>query len=687
MIYNCHILQERNKVDTLLGDLLLRADNDDDLVMYEDIVDYGTVIQEGEANRFLPMEGDEEPGHMREPVQPFVMHFHEDPDMDITIREFISDYTRGRMNRSQGRRMWRLLFRSLRRMVTERPVPSMSFETFERHVQQCVPQPTVHWKVRRLDTGEEIFGHGSAFPEKKFQDKSIFETMCVWTRISLKEMIRFHAALHPESEFIVDGMLDFTKVQLNFTYDGIPHSKSSSDNLTVMGLRFEGCKQVYIPNVRVARREEAKDLSKFMDCFVDECIDLGVKVNFFLADAPMRSFIKCLKGHAGRHSCEYCLASGQCVQKRIVYPANMRDQEPRTHANWLEHVQDLEDQREDGINVGNVRGITGRSPLLRIPGFDMLKNAPSDPLHRDWLGLMKSTLWRNTVGMSKQGGLSARGRKIRDVVSDIYRKVRLPSEFSHRARPIDYPNFKGHEWKSLAVTTFPTICDIVQTEIDHQTAHVWLLFIFLIFVYNGPDWIRQRLGKDYLKAIHSQLYEEFEESFGQSACTFNWHNFWHMPEIRDSGTSCQHSTEPYESAYGLVQVSFAPGTRNVGLQIVRNMLLRMVDHQAGKACRKHLVIEPEKAKTKRDDSIVIDKYLNYYKVMNMEGNQLAVQKIMTKPWTSDIDNNLPMSMVGVKVYQGLRPKQSLMLKENVRGKGVMAENGVLVPMYWDLLFS
>ncbi len=683
------LLQANSSFDSILEDLLLKADNVDENHIDEDIDDFETVIDAGPENCFLPPRDEDEHAVLREPVHPFVLHFHEDEDLDIFIREFISDYTRGRMNRSQGRRMWQLFFRNVNRFVKHRCIPQMSFETFERRVQECVPQPTVHWKVQRLDNGEIIRGHGASYPEKKFEDKSIFETMCVWTRMKLKDLIRFHAALHPQADFIVDGCLDFRRVELNFTYDGIPHSKSSSDNLTVMGLRFEGCKQVYIPNVRVAKRHEPKDVSAFMDQFIDECIELGVKVNFFLADAPMRSFIKCLKGHAGRHSCEYCLAPGQCVHKRIAYPANMRDKEERTHEKWLEHVESLEELRQQNPSENNVRGVTGRSPLLRLPGFDIVKNAPSDPLHRDWLGIMKSTLWRHTVGMSKQGGASATGRRITQEVSDVYRNIRLPSEFSHRARPIDYANFKGHEWKSLAVTAFPTIVEVVETEIDHQTAHVWLLFVFLIFVYNGPDWIRQRLGKDYLKAIHSQMYEEFEESFGQEACSFNWHNFWHMPDIRDTGSSPQHSTEPYESAYGLVQVSFQPGTRNVGLQIVRNMLLRVVDHKAGSACHKNLLIEsekPDKRATKRENSIVIDRNMNYYKVVQIEGNELAVRKMLTERWECPIDMNLPLAMVGVKKFKGLHDKQSLLLRDNVKGKGVLLQ-GLLIPLYWDLLFA
>ena len=598
------------------------------------------------------------------------------------VQDFVRRCNRRRMNKAQRKEMWS--------MVSDwqffDPTEMQSYDTLDRKLKAALPCPTVHWRVRNLATGKIYCGRGKSFPEKKFRNKRLFETLCIWTRVHLRDLIRFHAGQHPNADFIVNGKIDYRKVHFNFTYDGIPNGKSSPDNLNVMGVQFRGCRQVYIPCVRVARRRETKNLSKFMDRFVQQCITLGVHVDLFLADAPMRSFIKCLKGHAGRFSCEYCEAMGECIQKRICYPKSTMNSTKRTHAAWVDHVEELE-RRKNDEGVDNVVGVTGRSPLLKLGGFDMVRKAPSDPLHRDWLGICKSTLWRNTVGLSKAGVMSSTGKKIADAVGEAYRQLSLPSEFSHRSRPIDYANYKGHEWKSMAVSSFPTICEIVEQEIDHVTAHVWLLFLFLVLIYNGPQWAMEKIGESYLNAIHELLYDQFEDAFGKQACTFNWHAFSHMLDIRKSGTSSEISTEAYESAYGEVQVAYRSGTRNIGLQIVSNMMIKRLSHREGKGCTNNIAIEPRTKDLRYDDSIVVDDNYNYYRVCKVENDLIAVRKIKTSKWTSPIDSNLPMHFAGVFKYMGTVDHESLLRRQDVSGKAIITKDDIIIPFYKDLLFS
>ena len=633
-------------------------------------------------NGNFPNGGDEPNENPDDFVEPLQIDLYPNQRLTSFVQDFVRRCNKRRMNKAQRKEMWS--------MVGDwqffDPIEMQSYDTLERKLKAALPSPTVHWRVRNMATGKIYCGRGKAFPEKKFRNKRLYETLCIWTRVHLKDLIRFHAGQHPQADFIVDGKINFRKVHFNFTYDGIPNGKSSPDNLNVMGIQFRGCKQVYIPCVRVARRREIKNLSKFLDRFVQQCLTLGVHVDFFLADAPMRSFIKCLKGHAGRFSCEYCEAMGECVHKKICYPRSTMNQRKRTHGQWVGQVEELERRRIDD-RVDNVVGVTGRSPLLKLPGFDMIKSAPSDPLHRDWLGICKSTLWRNTVGISKAGVMSATGKRIADRVGEVYRKLSLPTEFSHRARPIDYANYKGHEWKSMTVSTFPTICEVVEEEIDHATAHVWLLFVYLVLVYSGPQWAMDKIGENYLQVLHELLYEQFEDAFGQQSCSFNWHAFSHMADIRKSGTSTQISTEVYESAYGEVQVAYRSGTRNIGLQIVTNMMVKRMTHQQGKGCQNHFAIQPRTKDVRYDDSIVMDEMYNYYRVVAVEEDLIAVRKIETGPWNSPVDSNLPMHLAGVFKYIGTMDTESLLRRENVCGKAIVTEDNVIIPFYKDLLFS
>ncbi len=632
-----------------------------------------------------PIDEGEPPDDPNVPVTaiPLCLHLFDNPRLTEFVQDFLKRCNKHRMNKAQRKEMWSLM--SDWRLFE--PTEMQSYDTLDRKVKDALPRATIHWKVKDLDTGKILCGRGYKFPEKRFKNKRRYETLCIWTRIKLRELIRFHAGQHPDAEYVVNGNIQFNKVHFSFTYDGIPNGKSSPDNLHVMGIQFRGCKQVYIPCVRVARRKEAKNLSKFLDHFIQECMTLGVHVDFFLADAPMRSFLKCLKGHAGRYSCEYCEASGECILKKICYTGKSMKQKKRTHQQWVQHVEDLEQQLEEGDTNINVKGITGRSPLLRLYNFDIIKKAPSDPLHRDWLGICKSTLWRHCVGLSKSGNVSASGKRITDQVSEVYRKLSLPSEFSHRSRPIDYPNFKGHEWKSLAVSCFPTICEVVEKEIDHEAAHVWLLFVFLVLVYNGPEWALNQIGEEYLRSLHELIYEQFEESFGRNACTFNWHAFYHMPEIRKCGRSTMLSTEPYESAYGEVQAAYKSGTRNIGLQIVTNMLIKRMNHQAGKSCHNRLNLQPRTKDVRYDDSIVMDEKYHYYRVAKVEGDLMAALRIETAEWISPIDENLPMSLAGVFKYVSTGDREVLLRRQDVHGKAIITADNIIIPFHRDLLFS
>ncbi len=261
----------------------------------DEVVDAGHFSDFGSnAGEDPPIDGpivDEVETHGPEVVgeQPLQVHLFDNDKLSRFTQDFIRRCNKRRMNKAQRQEMWS--------MISDwnffEPSEMQSYESMTRKLKAALPTPTVHWKVKCLRTGKIFCGKGDKFPEKRFKNKRQFETMSIWTRIKLKDLIRYHAAQHPDAEYIVGGLVDFRKVHLSFTYDGIPNGKSSPDNLHVMGVQFRGCRQVYIPCVRVARRRERKNLSKFLDFFVQECFSIGAHVDFFLADAPMRSFLKC----------------------------------------------------------------------------------------------------------------------------------------------------------------------------------------------------------------------------------------------------------------------------------------------------------------------------------------------------------------------------------------------------------
>ncbi len=651
-------------------------------------IDFGNLDDEADLSL---TEGSDEEGqgsddelNRRPNVVPLNLNFYDDDELNHYVKDFIQTYAKGRMTRSQGVDMWKLVQRHSR----YNPFELKSFDTMERRLNEVIPQSRTFWKVRERATDEKHIGDGPSFPEKRFKDRRQFEILRIWTRLKLEDLIRFHAANHLDNcPFIIDGKIDYSKVHMDFTYDGIPFGKSSSNNLTLMAVRFRGCRFVYILQVRIAKRSEPKDINEFLARFVDETLHLGITVDYFLGDAPMRAFLKCLKGHAGRYSCEICEAKGELCQRRICYPAEMVHQRQRTNERWHECVDDLEEQREYG-HQDNVKGIMGRTPLMRLKNFDMVEKCPPDPMHRDWLGLAKSNLWKATVGMSKAGVMNAKGQRIHAAISEVYEQIQLPKEFSHRARAIDYPNFKSHEWKSLCVSTIPTICQVLEDEDGEEgLAHLWLLFIFLILVYHGPTWVYDELGDEYMKELQEKWYDEFQTVMGSAACTFNVHSFSHMPRVRTMGNPADISTEPFESAYGLVQMSYTPGTRNIGKQVIRNMLLRALNVKPNHCTRRLVIAATNKDDVTYNDSYVMDSTFNFYKVTQVEGNNVNAVKVHTAPWTSPTDPTLPMDKVGIFKYRGLSGKVSTYHRDMFVGKAVIHKGTHIIGLHKTLLFS
>ncbi len=606
------------------------------------------------------------------------LEFFRDPELNDLAMAFLNVYATGGVKKTTAAKFWEL-HRTFGKFDRKQ---MKGFPSLLTKVRKLLPKITMSWKVKDIVTGRVHTGQGPVFPERKFRDKNRYIIQEMWSRLDLRDLAKFHIQLHPgkANQLVREGVMQPDLMPLYFTSDGIPCGKSTPDNLHVTAVRFRGCKNVYILETRIARRKQAKILDEFLCPIIDACLDSHFPVLKYLGDAPMRAFYKCMKGHAGYFSCEVCEAEGVCVNRRVCYPSSTLGACLRTTEKWREAVNELEESEVD-----NVMGVTGRSPLLRLPGFDMVADSPSDPLHRDFLGMTKN-MWRLCTNPNKQGNLSARTQTMLATVSKAYASVRLPQEFSHRSRPVDMANFKSHEWKSLLMTSFPVIADAAQELRGGQSGVMWTLFAFLLRIYNGPEHFMNEIGEESLRSIHKRFYIAFESEFGEAACSFNVHAFSHMIENRKFGRQHVISTEAFESAYGMIQLSYAPGTRCIGKQILERMLIRLLRFR-GHNCDYTLTFSRFKQENRNDDSIVTDDKWNFFKVKDVQKDTLTVVKIHKTRWVSEYDGDLPFHKAGVFRFNGYSDEKMCLPKSYFTGKGAMLEKKILMGLYWDLLFS
>lgn len=183
------------------------------------------------------------------------------------------------------------------------------------------------------------------------------------------------------------------------------------------------------------------------------------------------------------------------------------------------------------------------SPLLRIPGLDMVKDfIVADSLHLLELGVMKRCLigWRDgTLGF--QGKLPA---KDIHTLSKLILSTQLPTEIHRSMRGMDCLAF----WKGVEMRIFlnyvgiVVLKDIVNERIYE---HFTLLFVAVTIcsceVYAKYRHAAQDVFECYI--------QEYKSIYGEQYITSNIHNLIHVvDDVNRFGTLETISAYPFENA-------------------------------------------------------------------------------------------------------------------------------------------
>lgn len=183
------------------------------------------------------------------------------------------------------------------------------------------------------------------------------------------------------------------------------------------------------------------------------------------------------------------------------------------------------------------------SPLLRIPGLDMIKDfIVADSLHLLELGIMKRCLvgWRDgTLGF----GAKMCGRDIEQLTEAILR-TKLPSEIHRSMRGMDCLAFwKGVEWRAfLNYIGIVVLKDVLS---GHVYEHFLLLFIAVTIcscsIYAKYNSKAQHMFEQYIT--------EYKNIYGEEHVTSNVHNLEHIvSDVKRFGPLPSLSSYPFENA-------------------------------------------------------------------------------------------------------------------------------------------
>jgi hypothetical protein len=332
-------------------------------------------------------------------------------------------------------------------------------------------------------------------------------------------------------------------LSLQFNFDGLPLFKSSNLEFWpiqclirqynvrpfVVGL-YCGCKK-------------PGNITQYLHDFVSELTDilmkgitvlgiqLTVKIDCFVCDAPARSFVKNVKAHNGYHGCEKCVQEGVYINRRMTFPETAS--KCRTDDDFR-NMMDEEHHR-------------GPTPLSDLP-IGLVTDFVFDYMHLVCLGVVRKLVkfWLGgSLHTSDEVASRLSSSKVQ-LLSDKLANVRqfTPREFARRPRGLsEVDRLKATEFRQLLMYTGPIILSGVLVQNVYQ--HFLLLFT-AITLLTSPV-----LCQDYCDYAHSLLVAFVELAstlYGSDFIVYNVHGLIHLADDANRhGSLDNFSAFPFEN--------------------------------------------------------------------------------------------------------------------------------------------
>ena len=249
------------------------------------------------------------------------------------------------------------------------------------------------------------------------------------------------------------------------------------------------------------------DSNKYLNEVLHDITENGFRITQYIGDKPKRSDAKGCKSNSSWFPCEYCFGKGEKVElmdncraaakiklqiteietdisnyesglfneenalklenlvkikqelekslnalkrkSHIVWPFSTMNSENRTRQKILSILERIENNEQ--LSIDEAKGVISRSPLLDLPEFNFIYDAPAEYLHLTCLGIVK-----RMVELTFDVGLN-RTRKTKRKLSSsaqfnkLKLKTKVVKECSRRARNLDFSVFKAQEFRNLCI--------------------------------------------------------------------------------------------------------------------------------------------------------------------------------------------------------------------------------------------
>jgi hypothetical protein len=376
-----------------------------------------------------------------------------------------------------------------------------------------------------------------------------------------------------------------------------------------------------------------------------------MSISRFVADAPKRAELRSFKQFNAYYGCDVCTQRTSWVRlrngyRKRVYPVdNDVHRAPlRTHDETLEIANRLEE-----LDQNDRKGVTGKSVLFDIQGFDVIKSMMPEYMHWACIGVVEK-LVRLTFQLGEKPKTHRDyQRTSAERLNGLLPTVRLPTDLSRRSREVDVAKYKAEEYRNLILLMFPLVLECLEARTEH--ARIWALLAFVLRSNCIPDREYAFVSKRDLEILTKRLLTNWQSSFGTPTMVYNVHQICHLDVIRSQGNLPDNSAFPYERMFSVLRRDLVASTPNPGKQCIQRMYETYEASHTN--CRKQLRVRFHTT-SKADDTLfyLFDNTTGRYTFMKAkryltdDGETLLASKILTAPTSVGIAT-LKWETVGV----------------------------------------
>ncbi|KAM7306423.1 uncharacterized protein ISCGN_010127 [Ixodes scapularis] len=281
-----------------------------------------------------------------------------------------------------------------------------------------------------------------------------------------------------------------------------------------------------------------------------------------VADSPARAAMQNVMQFNGYYGCSWCLHPGVCINGCIKYPASAGAMDDRTERGMVE------DMKEAAASNRTIHGVKGPSPLLNVPGFDVVWSFHPDYMHGALLGVTRqfAEQWFSAVGEDFYIGQPSR----QSIVNERLCSLKPPQCLNRPPRALKLRKYwKAAEWQAwLFYYCLPCVKGVLP---DVYYEH-FELFASALYILTKTEVTREDVDLSTEKLTEFVVATEF--LYGKTHMSSNLHMLLHLPKaVLLHGPLWALSCFPFESNMGHL-LKLISSSNGVPFQILSRILLR-----------------------------------------------------------------------------------------------------------------